>query len=168
MVIQTQAAPETIQCGKCIGKLLRSGDVMALVGELGSGKTHLIKGLAAGVGVEKSNYIVSPSFTIVHEYQGRIPFYHIDLFRLATEEEGEELGLEEYFVRGGVTAIEWADKIPNMLPKELLWINFRYLGEHARSIHFLGKGKRYEDLFKEISRLRIADYGIKSEIRNPK
>lgn len=155
MVIHTQSATETIQIGKRIGKLLRSGDVIALVGELGSGKTYLIQGLTAGVGVEKSNYISSPSFTIIHEYQGKIPFYHVDLYRLATEEEVEGLGLQEYWVRGGVTAIEWADKIPNLLPKELLWINLRYLGECARSIRLLGKGKRYKDLLKKLVDCRL-------------
>ena len=151
MVIHTQSATETVQIGKQIGKLLRAGDVIALVGELGSGKTHLIKGLAAGVGVKRSNRIASPSFTLLHEYQGRIPFFHVDLFRLAREEEAEDLGLEEYFVRGGVTAIEWADKIPNLLPKELIWISLRSLGVKARVIRLHGKGKRYEELVIEAS-----------------
>ncbi len=164
MVIYTQSATETVQIGKRIGKLLRAGDVIALVGELGSGKTHLIKGLAAGVGVERSHRITSPSFTLIHEYQGRIPFFHVDLFRLATEEEAEELGLEEYFVRGGVTAIEWADKIPQLLPKELIWINLRSLGEEARVIRLRGKGKRCEEWVKGLSHSgqHIADRGSKS------
>jgi tRNA threonylcarbamoyladenosine biosynthesis protein TsaE len=149
VVIHTQSATETVQIGKRIGKLLRAGDVIALVGELGSGKTHLIKGLAAGVGVERSNRIASPSFTLLHEYQGRIPFFHVDLFRLTREEEAEDLGLEEYFVRGGVTAIEWADKIPKLLPKELIWISLRSLGGQARVIRLLGKGKQYEALVKK-------------------
>jgi len=148
VVIHTQSTRETIQIGKRIGKLLRAGDVIALVGELGSGKTHLIKGLAAGVGVERSNRITSPSFTLIHEYQGRIPFFHVDLFRLATEGEAEELGLEEYFVRGGVTAIEWADKIAELLPKELIWISLRSLGAQTRAIRLRGKGKRCETLVK--------------------
>ena len=151
VVIHTQSATETVQFGTRIGKLLRAGDVIALVGELGSGKTHLIKGLAAGVGVERSHCIVSPSFTLLHEYQGRIPFFHVDLFRLAREEEAEDLGLEEYFARGGVTAIEWADKIPSLLPKELIWINLRYLGEKARLIRLHGKGKKYKALVIEAS-----------------
>jgi len=150
VVIHTQSTRETIQIGKRIGKLLRAGDVIALVGELGSGKTHLIKGLAAGVGVERSNRITSPSFTLIHEYQGRIPFFHVDLFRLATEGEAEELGLEEYFVRGGVTAIEWADKIAELLPKELIWISLRSLGAETRVIRLRGKGKRCETLVKTL------------------
>jgi tRNA threonylcarbamoyladenosine biosynthesis protein TsaE len=150
VVIQTQSGKETIQFGKQIGKRLQSGDVVALIGELGAGKTHLIKGLAQGIGVERPNYITSPSFTLIHEYEGRIPFYHIDLYRLATEEEGEALGLEEYLGGKGVTAIEWADKIPSLLPKELLRVHLRYLEIHTRSIHILGKGTRYEDLVKKL------------------
>ena len=150
VVIRTRSGKETIQFGKQIGKRLQSGDVVALIGELGAGKTHLIKGLAQGIGVERPNYITSPSFTLIHEYEGRIPFYHIDLYRLATEEEGEALGLEEYLGGKGVTAIEWADKIPSLLPKELLWVHLRYLEIHTRSIHILGKGTRYEDLVKKL------------------
>ncbi|OGP71198.1 MAG: tRNA (adenosine(37)-N6)-threonylcarbamoyltransferase complex ATPase subunit type 1 TsaE [Deltaproteobacteria bacterium RBG_16_50_11] len=148
MFFQTKSTSETIRIGKQIGGQLRPGDVVALVGELGTGKTHFIKGLASGAGVKKSRYITSPSFTLIHEYQGKIPFYHIDLFRLKTEKEAEGLGLEEYFQGGGITAIEWADKIPTHLPEEMLWIEIRYTGEHTRSIEILAKGARYEELMK--------------------
>lgn len=151
VVVLTQSVTETLQLGKRMGRLLRSGEVVALTGELGSGKTHFIKGLAAGIGVERPDYITSPSFTLIHEYIGRIPFYHIDLFRLAAEEEAEELGLEDYLGRKGVTAVEWADRIPTLLPKELLWINLRYLGPSIRSIQIVGEGPRYEALLKEFS-----------------
>ena len=151
MVLHTNSVKETVQVGKWIGKFLQAGDVVALVGELGSGKTHLTQGLAAGVGVGRSSHITSPSFTFIHEYQGRIPFFHIDLFRLTTEEEAEDLGLEEYLGRGGLTAIEWADRIPTLLPEGLLWITLGYRGEHARSIEILGKGDRYEELVKKLS-----------------
>src|SRR4030043_2089140 len=93
VVIQTKSASETIRVGKGIGSRLRSGDVVALVGELGAGKTQLIKGLAAGGGVRNSTYISSPSFTLINEYPGKIPFYHIDLFRLEREKEAEEFGM---------------------------------------------------------------------------
>ncbi len=135
------------------------GDVVALVGELGTGKTQFIKGLAVGVGVGKPTYISSPSFTLINEYAGKVPFYHIDLFRLKSEKEAEELGLEEYFQGGGITAIEWADKIPSFLPQEMLWIYIHYTGKHTRSIKMAGKGKRYEELIIECG-LRIADCGI--------
>ena len=159
VVFQTQSTSETIRLGRNLGSLLLPGDIVALVGELGTGKTQFIKGLAAGVGVGKSTYISSPSFTLINEHLGKVPFYHIDLFRLKSEKEAEELGLEEYFHGGGITAIEWADKIPSLLPEEILWINIRYTGEHTRSFEMTGKGKRYEQLIIECG-FRIADCGI--------
>jgi len=158
VVIETKSASETVQIGKKIGSRLLSGDVVALVGELGAGKTQFIKGLAAGAGVGKPTYISSPSFTLINEYAGRIPFYHIDLFRLRTEKEAEELGLEEYFQGRGITAIEWADKIPSLLPKEILWIHIHYTGKNSRSLEILGKGKHYEELIKIIS----SEFGVGS------
>jgi tRNA threonylcarbamoyladenosine biosynthesis protein TsaE len=81
---------------------------------------------------------------LIHEYPGRVPFYHIDLFRLQSEKEAGELGLEEYFQGSGITAIEWADKIPSLLPEELLWIHIRYTGKSTRSLEIVGKGDRYQ------------------------
>jgi len=148
MVFETKSTSETIRIGKNIGSLLLPEDVVALVGELGTGKTQFIKGLAAGVGVGKPTYISSPSFTLINEYAGKVRFYHIDLFRLKSEKEAEELGLEEYFQGEGITAIEWADKIPSLFPQEILWIHIRYTGKHTRSFEIIGKGKRYEALLK--------------------
>ena len=114
------------------------------------------------MGVEKPTYISSPSFTLINEYLGRVPFYHIDLFRLEQEKEAEELGLEDYFQAGGITAIEWADKIPSLLPEEILWIEIHYTGENTRSLEISGKGKRYEGLVKELSEfgMRNSECGI--------
>lgn len=149
MVFQTQSTSETIRIGKGIGGFLRSGDVVALAGDLGTGKTQFIKGLAAGMGVGKPTYISSPSFTLINEYPGKVAFYHIDLFRLRSEKEAEALGLEEYFQSEGITAIEWADKIPSLLPKENLWVHIHYTGKNTRSIEMIPKGKRYEELIKK-------------------
>jgi tRNA threonylcarbamoyladenosine biosynthesis protein TsaE len=160
VVLQTRNTLGTIQIGKSIGSLLLPGDVVALVGELGTGKTQFIKGLAVGVGIGKPTYISSPSFTLINEYKGKIPFYHIDLFRLRAEKEAEDLGLEEYFQSGGITAVEWADRIPSLLPREMLWIQISYTGKNTRSIEILGRGKRYEAL---INRLRISDCGLRND-----
>jgi tRNA threonylcarbamoyladenosine biosynthesis protein TsaE len=157
MVFQTQSTSETIRIGKSIGSLLLPGDVVALVGELGTGKTQFIKGLAAGVGVGKPTYISSPSFTLINEYAGKVPFYHIDLFRLRSEKEAQELGLEEYFQGGGITAIEWADKIPCFLPQEILWIHIRHTGKHTRSFEINGKGKRYQNL---VDQIQGSEFGV--------
>ena len=154
MRIQSRSSAETIRIGKKIGSLLQPGNVVALVGELGAGKTQLIKGLAAGMGVRRPGYVSSPSFTLINEYEGRIPFYHIDLYRLETEKEAEALGLEEYFKGRGITAIEWGDKIPSLLPGEVLTIDICYTGKNTRTLEITGKGKRYEEL---LHKLRILD-----------
>jgi tRNA threonylcarbamoyladenosine biosynthesis protein TsaE len=150
MVFRTSKTSETIRTGKRLGHLLQSGDVVALVGDLGTGKTQFIKGLAEGVGVGKATYVSSPSFTLINEYPGRIPFYHIDLYRLESEKEAEGLGLEEYVRGNGITAIEWADKISSLLPDELLWVQIHYTGEHSRTIEITPKGKRYEAIVMEL------------------
>ena len=162
MVFHTKSAFQTIQIGKSIGSRLLPGDVVALVGELGAGKTQFIKGLAAGVGIGNPAYISSPSFKLVNEYPGKINLYHIDLFRLEGEKEAEELGLEDYFQGRGITAIEWADKISSLLPEEILRIEIHYTGENTRSLEILGKGKRYEGLVKELSEfgMRNLECGI--------
>jgi tRNA threonylcarbamoyladenosine biosynthesis protein TsaE len=150
LVFFTKSVLETIQIGKWIGRHLLAGDVVALIGELGAGKTHFIKGLASGVAGVKPDTVSSPSFTLINEYGGEIPFYHIDLYRLTSETEAEELGLEEYLPGKGITAIEWADHIPSLLPEELLEIRIQYTGERTRSIEVTGKGSRHEDRVKKM------------------
>jgi tRNA threonylcarbamoyladenosine biosynthesis protein TsaE len=150
IILNSGSASETIRIGKEVGNRLRRGDVVALIGELGAGKTHFIKGLASGVGVKKSKYLSSPSFTLVNEYPGKVPFYHIDLYRLETREDAEDLGLEEYVQCEGVTVIEWADRIPSLIPKEALWIEIEYAGEKDRTIQITGKGERYDRLIKDL------------------
>ena len=151
MVFRTSNTSETIRMGKRLGRLLQPGDVVALVGELGTGKTQFIKGLAEGVGVGRATYVSSPSFTLINEYQARVPFYHIDLFRLESEKEADGLGLEEYVHGNGITAIEWADKISSLLSEELLLVKIHYTGEHSRTIEVTPKGKRYEQLIIRLS-----------------
>jgi tRNA threonylcarbamoyladenosine biosynthesis protein TsaE len=158
LVIQTNSTSETIRMGKRLGRLLQPGDVVALVGDLGTGKTQLIKGLAEGVGVGRATYVSSPSFALINEYPGRIPLYHIDLFRLESEKEAEGLGLEEYVRGNGVTAIEWADKISSLLPEELLWVKIHYGGEHSRTIEVTPKGKRYEKMIEGFEGSRIQGF----------
>jgi tRNA threonylcarbamoyladenosine biosynthesis protein TsaE len=151
LVFQTHSPRETFRLGKRIGSRLEPGDVIALVGELGTGKTHLIQGLAAGAGIGRSSYVSSPSFTLIHEYAGKVPFYHIDLYRLAAEKEAEALGLEDYVGGKGITAIEWADKIPSLLPREILMIRLSYLGEHSRSVEIAAVGTHYEAILGPLS-----------------
>lgn len=168
MVIQTKSTSETIRIGRSIGKYLRPGDVVALVGELGIGKTQFIKGLASGVGIGRPTYISSPSFTLINEYPGRVPFYHLDLFRLEQEKEAEELGLEDYFQRRGIIAIEWADKIPSLLPKEMLLVHFTFTGTNTRTLKITGKGTQYLNLVDQIQSSWFGDKkkGIQNDERN--
>ena len=159
MVTESKSTSQTIRLGKSIGSRLRAGDVVALVGELGAGKTQFIKGLATGAGVGKPTYVSSPSFTLINEYPGRVPFYHIDLFRLECQEEAEGLGLEDYLHGGGITAIEWADKVPSLLPKEMLSIHLVVTGKNTRSIEMTGKGKRYLNL---VDQIQSSELGVGS------
>ncbi len=151
MLLQASNASETIRLGKEIGRLLQPGDVTALVGELGAGKTQFIKGLARGAGMGDTVCLSSPTFTLVHQYEGRVPFYHIDLYRIETDGQMEELGFEEYIFGRGITAIEWADRFPSLIPKEALWITLLYSGRNRRSIEIVGKGKRYQGIIKAVS-----------------
>ena len=117
---------ETEAFGKELAKNLKAGDVIALTGPLGAGKTTLTKAIAAGLGVSET--ITSPTFTIVCEYEsGRLPLYHFDVYRVSDEDELFEMGFEEYFHKGGVCLIEWADLIdPNLLPPETVYIRLDY------------------------------------------
>jgi len=125
---------------------LQPGDVITLEGDLGAGKTAFTKGLTVGLGIQKN--VNSPTFTIIKEYQGKMPLYHIDVYRL--EDSYEDLGFEEYFNGNGVTVIEWAHIIEEQLPNERLNINIYYQGNDSRKLVIKPTGKRYEQLCKEI------------------
>lgn len=155
MMVEMKSAEETIELGKRIGKLLQVGDVVALIGRLGSGKTTLTQGLARGLGVKKRNYVTSPSFTLIKEYKGRIPIYHIDLYRIDNIKEIFNLGYEEYFYGEGVTIIEWAEKIRRLLPEEVLVINLETVDENRRRIEFIPKGKHYRNIVDKLTRIQV-------------
>ena len=116
--------------------------VICLDGELGSGKTVFTKGIANALGINES--ITSPTYTIIKEYDGELPLYHMDVYRLNGNIEG--LGLEEYFTKGGVVVIEWADTIKDILPEERLEIQFKVVDENKRVLILTPHGKKYEDL----------------------
>lgn len=141
--IRTNSAAETIELGRRIGEQLRGGEVIALVGELGSGKTHLIKGIAAGVGAEGGGEVVnSPTFVIVNEYSGRLEVYHIDAYRLDSAEQFEQIGFDDYCHPGSVVVIEWADKVePALEGIDVITVELQHAGRTVRSIHFEGLGE---------------------------
>jgi tRNA threonylcarbamoyladenosine biosynthesis protein TsaE len=130
---------ETGAIGRQLAKNVEPGSVLALKGDLGSGKTLFTKGVVAGLG--SSAAVTSPTFTIVHEYQGgRLPIYHVDFFRLETRESVARLGLEDYFFSDGVSVIEWADRFPDLFPENAHWISFEIKSERQRLITILDRG----------------------------
>ena len=144
VTVETNSPSQTKALGKKIGRLLKSGDIIALVGELGAGKTCLVQGLALGLGVNPRDYVSSPSFVLVKEYSGRTPVYHIDLFRIKNTEELESLGYEEYLYGEGVSIIEWAERAGKLLPPEYLRIELDILGSRRRRISLKAFGKHYQ------------------------
>lgn len=146
----SKSPEDTKKLGAKIAILLKKGDVLALVGELGSGKTTFTKGIAKGLGVAHSKYVNSPSFVIVNEYKGRLPLYHMDLYRLDRLSQIETIGYEEYLWSGGVCVIEWADKIKKLLPGEYIEIELRHRGAKERAIRLIPKGRRYKQLSESI------------------
>ncbi len=112
--LSSLTADETLAIGRRLSENLKPGDVVTLSGQLGAGKTTLVKGIASGLGVEEP--VTSPTFTLIQEYEGRIPLYHVDLYRITEAEQLEDLGLEEYFYGNGVTLIEWPEKAVSFLP----------------------------------------------------
>jgi len=109
----------------------KAGDVLALKGNLGSGKTHFVKGFAAGSGTDAA--VTSPTFTLIHEYfGGRLPIYHFDFFRIEDRQSLERLGLDDYFFGDGVSVVEWADRFPDLIPPQARWISFEMKSENQR------------------------------------
>jgi tRNA threonylcarbamoyladenosine biosynthesis protein TsaE len=145
-VLQTGSAEETMAFAEKLGRALKKGDILTLAGDLGAGKTTFTKGLAKGLGVTRT--VNSPTFTIIKEYKGRLPLYHMDVYRL--ENSDEDLGFEEYFSGDGVCVVEWAIFIQEYLPEDRLEIIISHIGEHGREIRLTPIGERYKDIVKEI------------------
>ena len=134
--ITTNSPGETIELGRKLGSQLRGGEVITICGPLGSGKTHLIKGIAAGAGAEDPTHVNSPTFVIINEYSGRLDIFHIDAYRLDSIAEFEMLGFDDYCRPGSVVLIEWADKIESALQgMDYVRITLDHAGETIRKIH---------------------------------
>jgi tRNA threonylcarbamoyladenosine biosynthesis protein TsaE len=146
-------SPEQTQLlGNYLGGLAQKADVFLLLGELGTGKTCLVQGIARGLGVKE--YAFSPSFVILREYHGRLPLYHIDFYRLDHMEEIADLGLEEYFYGNGVCVIEWAEKGIQAVPRDNLLITISYIpaSQTGRSIQLKPQGERYCKLLEQLKK----------------
>ncbi len=142
---------ETQQAGKALGSLLSTGDVVALIGDLGTGKTTLTQGIAQGLGIVTP--VNSPTFNLVQEHIGRIPLFHCDPYRLSSPEDLLDFGFEEYFERGGVVVVEWADKVESLLPTDRLTLTLEierspdpFAEEIPRRCQVVAGGKRSETL----------------------
>ncbi len=138
--LQSASPEETERAGERLAARLRPGSVVALVGDLGAGKTCFIRGLARGLGVNQ--LVSSPTFVLVNQYQGRLPVFHVDAYR--TESLGEllDLGLDEYIGGDGVTVVEWADKLRALLPANTIWVHLMGLGDEPRTIKVEGSPGR--------------------------
>lgn len=145
----TENPAQTIKLAQKLAGFLKKGNVLGLIGELGSGKTTFVKGIAKGLKIKEGN-VVSPSFVLIREYQGSLPLYHFDLYRLNYVEEVELLGYEDYFYGEGITCVEWAEKIENLLPTEYLKIKFDILEPNKRNIIFYPRGSHFKEMIKRI------------------
>ncbi|WP_446897762.1 tRNA (adenosine(37)-N6)-threonylcarbamoyltransferase complex ATPase subunit type 1 TsaE [Clostridium sp. LBM24168] len=144
---------DTMLLGEKLGRLLRPGDIICLNGELGTGKTHFVKGLAKGLDIEDT--ITSPTFTIVNEYNGRLKLYHFDVYRVNDPDEIEAIGFDEYIFSNAVSVIEWSDYIEQLIPEEHMKININKdkLGDlNFRKINIDYYGSRY-DYIKELNEI---------------
>ena len=130
---------ETERLGRTLGRALKGGEVLALVGELGVGKTALVRGLASGLNAPAAS-VSSPTFVLIHQYHGRLPLIHVDLYRLRTESDAENIGLHEYFDGSAVTAIEWANRLPSCLPKDHLEVRLGHKSPTVRTVQVLAHG----------------------------
>ncbi len=152
----TSHSPEqTQQLGFRIGELALPGDIFLLVGNLGTGKTCLTQGIAWGLNIQE--YTQSPSFVIMRELYGRLPLYHLDLYRLDRIEEIIDLGLDEYLYGNGVCVIEWAEKGLSVLPAEHLLIQISYLADTGRSFRLQPSGQRYRKMLTQLRHLSLND-----------
>ncbi|TNF52143.1 tRNA (adenosine(37)-N6)-threonylcarbamoyltransferase complex ATPase subunit type 1 TsaE [bacterium] len=135
-MIKSRNEEQTRAIGREIGKRLKPGDIVCLYGDLGAGKTTMVKGIASSMGIDERE-ITSPSFTLIAEHHGTLPFYHIDLYRL-DRNSVSPLGLEDYLYGEGVSVIEWAERADQILPEDIIRVEITYTGENKRNIEIEG------------------------------
>jgi len=147
--IISRSEAETLRIGQALGRLLQPGDVIALIGPLGAGKTRLTRGVAQGLGADP-DAVTSPTFVLINEYQGEIPLYHFDAYRLNSAADMYALGCDEYFSGDGASIIEWADRVIGCLPDEHLRVVIEVTGQFTRRIRLDARGRRYCELVAEL------------------
>jgi tRNA threonylcarbamoyladenosine biosynthesis protein TsaE len=147
--IISNSLEKTHELGKKIGAKLEPGTVIRLIGDLGSGKTSLVQGIAQGLDVSSEYYITSPTFTLINEYPGRYTFYHVDLYRLEDTVDFEDIGLLDILFDDGVVAIEWAEKLTEEL-KNPITIQLSIIDDHSRKIHIISSEPNLIDYLKKL------------------
>ena len=156
----TASPEETFALGQCLARMLSSGDVICLSGDLGAGKTLLAQGIAAGLGV--AGPVTSPTFTIMNVYPGTRELYHFDLYRLDYPEELDDVGFDEYVGGDGIALIEWADKFPARMPEDVIRLDIcRGDGEEQRLIRLDARGARYALLMEEMNKDAYTRFGYR-------
>jgi tRNA threonylcarbamoyladenosine biosynthesis protein TsaE len=148
--ITTRSVDETQKLGEIIGTAITDGTVLALTGDLGSGKTAFVQGLARGLEVPDDYYITSPSYTLINEYPGRYSLFHVDLYRILNPMDMEDIGLYEILHNSGIVAIEWADRIGQKLMPDSITIHFEITGDETRKISITAYDLKNADLLKNI------------------
>ena len=156
--IESSSPQETIQLGTLIGMCARAGDVVLFSGELGAGKTTMSQGIASGL--EFTGTVTSPTFTLIQEYDGRIPVYHIDAYRLETEEEVADLGLEELFEGDGLTLVEWSERLGGLIPRDYVTVDLISTGDGSRLITLGYEGVYGARFFSRV----ITELGERNEV----
>ena len=151
LVIETRSPEETLDLGRRIGRAAKPGNVLALVGDLGAGKTVLAKGVAEGLGAASAREVVSPTFVLCREYlDGRLPLYHFDAYRLRGAADLEGIGASEIFGGEGLSLVEWADRAPQALPPDRLEVNLEVTGPESRRLTFEARGPQAARLLASI------------------
>jgi len=149
-VVNSASVAETLTLGRRLGAAAAPGDVVALLGELGTGKTHLAKGMAEGLGAARAREVTSPTFVLCHEFlDGRIPFYHIDAYRLHGAADLEAIGSDELLGGDGLAAVEWADRVAGALPEDVLDVRIEVTGPASRRLRLTARGPAARRLLAE-------------------
>ena len=146
----SKSSRQTMNWGKKLAQLVQGGEIVGLVGELGAGKTCFVRGFAEAIGIAKDAWVRSPTFTLINEYNGRLPVYHIDLYRVSEPEEQEGLDLRGYLYGDGVSLIEWFDYLPAEQIDDHLEVALTSLGGNSRELRFTAHGERYEKMLKQL------------------
>ena len=154
LAYRSQSAEKTHILGQRLGEAITAPLVVSLVGELGSGKTVFVQGLAQGLGVPGDYYVASPTYTLINDYPARLPLVHIDLYRLTSADDLDSIGFFDVIGQPAVTAVEWADRVQGWQPTEHLAVHFTVKGIHQRQIVYLAYGLETVSLIESIAQTR--------------